>query len=149
MTSFYLAARYSRHPEMRDIRDTLVARGHTVTSRWIDQHGGDQLESAVHADLNNNPDDYRQFAEKDLADIRAADWLVSFTSADGGGKGGRHVEFGYGLGTMAPRLILVGPLENVFHTLVPAWCRYPDVTAFLASPFTFPAQRTWVAEPTS
>jgi hypothetical protein len=134
VTAFYLAARFSRHPEMRGIRDTLVARGHTVTSRWIDLHGGDQLESAIPDALNANPDEYRRFAEDDLADLEEADVVVSFTSADGGGKGGRHVELGYAACLFPPdQLMLVGPLENVFHALIPPERRFPDVAAFLAA----------------
>ena len=50
-----------------------------------------------------------------LAYFEAADVVISFTSV-GGGKGGRHVEFGYGLG-LGKKMIVVGPRENVFHTL--------------------------------
>lgn len=52
----------------------------------------------------------------DLEDLRAADTVISFTDEKGGGKGGRHVEFGVAL-ALEKRLILVGPRENVFHTL--------------------------------
>ena len=40
--------------------------------------------------------------------------MVSFTEG-GGGKGGRHVEFGLGL-AQGKRMIIVGPREHVFHT---------------------------------
>lgn len=39
----YLAARYSRHPEMRVVRDRLEASGHKVVSRWI-EGGGTSLQ---------------------------------------------------------------------------------------------------------
>jgi hypothetical protein len=48
---------------------------------------------------------------------------MSFTSA-GGGKGGRHVEYGLALG-LGKRLIICGPRENIFHTL-PQVEHYPD-----------------------
>jgi hypothetical protein len=33
MRRIYLVARYSRHPEMRQVQDELVSRGYLVTSR--------------------------------------------------------------------------------------------------------------------
>ena len=120
----YLAARYSRNDEMRGVRDVLRALGHEVTSRWIDQHGGNLLESIVAGKLNADPGHCAKYAQADIDDLMAADMVVSFTSADGGGKGGRHVEFGLALG-LGKRLILVGPRENVFHTL-PQVEHYPD-----------------------
>lgn len=118
----YLAARYSRHPEMRGIRDRLHELGHTVTSRWIDQHGGDLAESIAAESLNSDPDHGAVYAAADLDDIAAADAVVSVTGDGGGGKGGRHVEFGYGLG-LGKQAVVVGPRENVFHCL-------PDVVQF-------------------
>jgi len=70
----------------------------------------------------------------DLQDLHAADAVISFTSAGGGGKGGRHVEYGLAVG-LGKRLVLVGPREHVFHVLPDVeW--YPDwprlVTAWSA-----------------
>lgn len=120
----YLAARYSRNAEMRGVRDVLQALGYEVTSRWIDQHGGNLLESIVTTRLNAEPAECYQYAATDVDDLTRADTVVSFTSADGGGKGGRHVEFGLALG-LGKRLVIVGPRENVFHTL-PQIEWYPD-----------------------
>jgi hypothetical protein len=120
----YLAARYSRNDEMRGVRDVLEAFGHKVTSRWIDQHGGNLLESLVAEKLNGDPGGCSGYADADIEDLSAADVVVSFTSADGGGKGGRHIEFGLALG-LGKHLVVVGPRENVFHTL-PAVEWYPD-----------------------
>jgi hypothetical protein len=125
----YLAARYNRHPEMRVVRDRLQALGHEVTSRWIDLHGGELEESVTQRDLNFAPEIGRPFAETDLHDVSVSDVVASFTSEDGGGKGGRHVEFGVGL-ALGKRTIVVGPRENVFHTL---WTveHHPDLESFL------------------
>ncbi len=112
----YLASRFSRNDEMRGVRDVLTALGHEITSRWIDQHGGDQLESAAQEVLNSDPESVCHFGVHDLEDIQAADTTISFTSADGGGKGGRHVEHGIALG-LGKRVIVCGPRENIFHTL--------------------------------
>lgn len=125
----YLAARFSKHQEMQGVRDVLTALGHQVTSRWIDLHGGDQLESATHDQLNTNPNACSVYGIHDLEDIDAADVLVSFTYPDGGGKGGRHIEFGYGLAS-GKRMVLVGPRENIFHTLADVW-HYADWSHFV------------------
>ena len=120
----YLAARYSRNDEMRGVRDVLEALGHKVTSRWIDQHGGNLPESIVAEKLNAEPGECSKYAFIDLQDLKAADTVISFTSAGGGGKGGRHIEFGVALG-LGKDVIIVGPRENVFHTL-PQIEHYPD-----------------------
>jgi hypothetical protein len=131
----YLAARYSRHPEMRELRDMLHDQGHTVTSRWIDLHKdensveplGPHESSATAERLNEDPDSCRPFALHDLDDIETADVVVSFTGI-AGGKGGRHVEFGYGF-ARGKTMVIVGPNENIFHTLAPIHLADPD--AFL------------------
>jgi hypothetical protein len=101
---------------MQGVRDVLHALGHEVTSRWIDCHAGKYLVSFTPEHLNNDPEYCCGVAIHDLEDLRAADTVISFTDEKGGGKGGRHVEFGVAL-ALNKRLILVGPRENVFHTL--------------------------------
>jgi len=105
--SIYLASKFRRCEEMAEYADELRELGYEVTSRWITQHGGPGLSL----------DDPRfpQFALDDVEDVRRADTLISFT-AGGGGRGGRHAEFGMGV-AFGKRLILVGPVEHVFHTL--------------------------------
>lgn len=113
----YLAARYSRNEEMRGVRDVLEGIGHTVTSRWIDCHAGKYLTSFTPEHLNSDPEYCARLGLHDIEDIDAADMVISFTDAAGGGKGGRHVEFGYALAQPSKRVVLVGPRENIFHTL--------------------------------
>jgi hypothetical protein len=120
----YLVARYSRNAEMRGVRDVLESMGYEVTSRWIDQHGGNLPESIVAERLNAEPAECSKYAFIDLQDLKAADVVISFTSAGGGGKGGRHVELGVALG-LGKHVVVVGPRENVFHTL-PQIEWYPD-----------------------
>jgi hypothetical protein len=125
----YLAARYSRNEEMRQRRVDLHQRGIVVSSRWIDQHGGDVLESFVAEKLNNDPAHCARYAQIDLDDIVAADTMINFTGNGGGGKGGRHVEFGVAIDTS--QQIIIGPREHVFHTL-PQVLQYDTWEAFLA-----------------
>ena len=110
---FYLAARYSRHEELRGYADQLEHHGHVVTSRWISgEH--EALDSELLSPIN------RRLAEKffqdDMEDILAADALIAFTEASDSGfsRGGRHVEFGIAL-VAGLRLFVVGPWENLFY----------------------------------
>ncbi len=66
-----------------------------------------------------------------MDDLAAADTVVSFTSAASAGKGSRHVEFGLVLG-LGKHLVVIGPRENVFHTL-PVVERHASWEAFLAA----------------
>jgi nucleoside 2-deoxyribosyltransferase len=122
----YLAARYSRNPEMRVVEKALVALGHAVTSRWIrgthklPEGAGAAAAAALRA----------AWAAEDLEDLEAADVVVAFTEeprAERPGtpvsRGGRHVEFGYALGRKMP-VVVVGWRENVFHCL-PQVCFCP------------------------
>ena len=131
----YLAARYSRHPEMRDYRDQLVAHGHQVTSRWIDLHGGDLGQSIPPERLNAEPESCRRYAETDLMDIIQSEMVISFTEMEPGGKGGRHVEFGVGL-ALHKIMVVIGSREHVFHTLPSAgvyvnWTQFVRTTRIL------------------
>ncbi len=80
MRSVYLAARYSRHPEMRQVRDELVSRGYLVTSRWIDQHDGALPDSLDSAALNGEPARAGLFAQVDVDDLAAVEQHDSFTA---------------------------------------------------------------------
>lgn len=111
----YLAARYSRHPEMKKYADMLAQAGHVVTGRWI--LGDHELRSEGHSDA----DEWAvRWAQEDLDDLLAAEVVVSFTEGPGDvpgrARGGRHVEFGVALAA-GKALVVVGYRENVFHHL--------------------------------
>jgi hypothetical protein len=111
--SYYFAARYSRHPELRGYRDELRAAMPTtsVTSRWIDPLPGDEEDCSTDV-LAFEPERVWKYAEADCADIAAAETFVSFTGPVG--RGGRHIEHGYAM-ALGKRIVIVGPRENVFH----------------------------------
>lgn len=117
MTSFYLAARYSRRDEMLGVRDVLETFGHTVTSRWID---------GAHQAAPDDVDAMRRFASEDLSDLRDAERVLVFTETPREphtNRGGRHVELGIAYALGKP-ILIVGPYENAFTTLceqVPTW----------------------------
>jgi hypothetical protein len=122
----YLAARYSRHPEMQEYAQKLRRYGYEITSRWIEgdhDYRGD--ESA--------PADRLRFALEDWHDLCSADMVISFTEepgkAGGRNRGGRHVEFGAAL-AMGKRCIVIGYRENVFHE-VPEVEFYPSAVESL------------------
>lgn len=100
----YLAATYSRYPEMLEIAERLSRLGYEITSRWIE---------GLHNDLPAV-----QCATDDINDVLRADTVLFFTPADGQGKGkgGRHTEFGFAYG-MQKRILIIGERENVFHWL--------------------------------
>lgn len=132
----YLAARYSRHPEMRSIRESLGADfGIQVTSHWLDTDAQQAVEGAKNEDgsaasftpefLQQYPERCYHLAAQDLRDIDAADTIIFFSGS--GRKGGMHVEFGYAY-ARDKRMIVVGDRENVFHTL-PSITVYPTWSA--------------------
>jgi hypothetical protein len=112
----YLASRYSRHPEMREMRADLERLGIAVTSRWIN---GDHQISDDGLPAEAKAADRQRFAVEDWEDLMAADVVISFTEkprSATNSRGGRHVEFGAALAA-GKRVIVVGWRENVFHCL--------------------------------
>ena len=112
----YLAGQYPRRAELARYAAELRQRGITVTSRWLDTETEADLESATWEQRET-------WAANDLEDVDAADVVVVFTETASYGptRGGRHVETGFALARRKV-IILVGPLENVFHS-------HPDISA--------------------
>jgi hypothetical protein len=126
-TRVYLAARYSRHPEMQEYARQLRAAGFEITSRWINGNHqvmlngeplGPEREALFESNHESMETQRREFAGHDWDDLLAADVVISFTEQPrtGGTRGGRHVEFGAAL-ALQKRCIVVGWRENVFHCL--------------------------------
>jgi hypothetical protein len=108
----YLCSRYSRRQELVGVREELLRRGHTVTSRWLDTAWEEKDGTGSSA----APAEYREeFAINDMVDVMKADCLIAFTEGErSGSRGGRHVEFGIAL-ARGLHLIIVGTPENLFH----------------------------------
>jgi nucleoside 2-deoxyribosyltransferase len=98
----YLAAMYSRRDEMAKIADRLKGLGFEITSNWVYGAGEAKKDASI--------------AIMDIRDVDRADVVISFTQPSGSffTSGGRHVEFGYALGT-GKHCIVIGERENVFH----------------------------------
>lgn len=113
----YLAAKFSRRDEMREVAAWLGSLGYVVTSRWLQ----------VEEDMLNSPEG-PQWAAGDVEDVLNSDVVVFFSEAvgaPGAERGGRHVEFGVGVAA-GKKLIVVGHVENIFHrhprvVLVEGW----------------------------
>ena len=118
----YLAARYSRLKELNGYAVDLRCLGHKVEARWLDGYhqiheGVDKVEAAT----VSVPIEGRAFAEDDFQDVFEADMLIAFSEEPRAGGGSswrsraRRIRAGSSMGQN--RIIVVGPRENVFHTL--------------------------------
>lgn len=138
----YLAARYSRHPEMQGYAQGLREMGYEVTSRWI--YGSHQVmldgeplgpdrERLFEEGHPSMLAQRQEFAQHDWDDLLAADIVISFTERPRNpstSRGGRHVEFGAAL-ALGKVCLVVGWRENVFHCL-PGVQFYPTWAEVLA-----------------
>ncbi len=103
----YLSARYGKIDEMRNHAKELRDLGHHVTSSWL------RGTIAPSTDLSDPA--WPTIAQQDVNDVFACDAVIYFAEADRS-SGGRHVEFGMGLG-LGKRMMVVGEPEHLFHTL--------------------------------
>lgn len=109
--SIYIAGRYSRRNEFRQVRDKLIKRGYCITSNWLNEN--EPLQSQMGQKSSGW---YYDTQAVDLLDIFRANAVLFFSEDPlvGTPRGGRHVEFGYALGLLKP-IYVIGPKENVFH----------------------------------
>lgn len=116
----YLAARYSRMHELENYASELRDYGIETTSRWITG----RHETPPDGVAVDSPEHLAWAADEDLADLDDASVLIAFTEPEGAiygrGRGGRHVEMGYALGTNK-RIVVCGHRENVFCFLPEVW----------------------------
>lgn len=135
----YLAARYSRRDEMRGYAEQLADLGlATVEAAWLsgehDWGGSTSTPEELAA--------AQRYALDDMRDLARAHLVLVFTEGPdpaGRNRGGRHVEYGLALAGHLSRpatkyVLVVGPAENVFHTLpqVPRVADWTGALAYLA-----------------
>lgn len=122
----YLAAKYPRRDEMREVAVRLKEAGFQVTSRWLEETA--PLDGGLH---DGTPLSHMKTALQDIADIDHADMLLFFAedSYVGIPRGGRHFECGFAYGR-GKRIAIIGEPENNFHYL-PRIIHYKDVDSFL------------------
>lgn len=126
--NIYIAGRYSRRDEFRQVRDKLIKRGHTVTSRWLDEN------EPLNSQMGQHSSEWYVATQcVDLTDVELADAILFFAEDPlvGTPRGGRHVEFGFALG-LGQRIHVIGPKENVFH-YNPMVTHYSSLEDFLAT----------------
>lgn len=113
----YLAARYTRHPEMQLYAHQLRELGYEITSRWI-RGNHEMLPDGESDDTAVIPKHHTHLAHEDFDDVMAADIHINFTEAPRTGptRGGRHVEFGMAYIDFQT-IWVVGHRENIFHCL--------------------------------
>ena len=113
----YLAHNYAAQSYCRMIRKLVIALGHKVTSRWIDEEGA--IDSNVAANIC-------------IEDMQSADVIIHFAEQKGETPGeGKFVELGWGLGR-GKKLVVIGEGRCVFYA-VPNIRKYKDVMSWLES----------------
>lgn len=126
-TALYFAAKFRRRHELKRHRAELIDLGHVVTSRWLNQVEDTENEET---------------AAIDLADIEAADCLLSFSEVPRTeGRGGRHCELGIAIG-MNKGVIVIGHREHIFAHL-PEVLHYEHWIDFLATMEQPSLRNTW------
>lgn len=109
----YLASRTDNAGALRGLRTRLRARGHEVTSRWLDLDDGTLRRPTGEA----LPRDEAAFhARRDLEDIYRADVIVVYLAGWNGARGGMHFEAGYAL-ALGKKGAAVGECPTVFYAL--------------------------------
>jgi hypothetical protein len=112
----YLAARFSRQAELRDLIPGLAP--HEVVSQWLTEELDNYAETRAAAD---GCELLATYAARDLGDVATADVLVLFSEAPSGkgprpSRGGKDTEFGFALG-LGISVIVVGGPHQIFHHL--------------------------------
>ena len=103
----YLASNFKSQERIRKVRDEIKALGHTVTSSWLGEKGGQSFELQPH----NGP----RYATRDVGEIVTSDLLIIDTKEQSN-TGGREVEYGVAL-ALGKLVWVVGKHRNVFHTV--------------------------------
>lgn len=126
----YLAARYSRRPILAKWAEELQKLGHVIVSRWALRDSDHKLVDGLSPQAATG--ERIRFATEDLADIENCGMILSLMEEPrSNGRGGRHVEFGYGL-ALGKMMVIIGPKETVFHEL-PNVCSFETFDKFLES----------------
>ena len=122
----YIAARFSRKPEMLALAALFAQHNIKVRARWLNESVSP--DATLH---DVTPAYHTKTATDDIEDIDASDTIIFFSEDPlvGTPRGGRHVEFGYAL-AKGKRVVVIGPPENTFHYL-PGIINYSTVDDFL------------------
>jgi hypothetical protein len=105
----YVSGAFDHREELSGLAGGLIARGHEVTSNWLDE------PPLVFNDTEYQTWERRARANEDMEDVRRADAIV-FVTLWPSTTGGRHWEAGaaYAWGKTMYR---IGPIDNCFGHL--------------------------------
>lgn len=120
-TKVYLSAPFSQREYLvSEVVPWLRQHGYEVTSHWLketNEHGFELAQAIVDKNVNDEQaSEMNAMAQRDLQDIIDAEIFIRFALPFKHMTGSRYVEFGYGC-ALSPRLLLVGPAENLFDFL--------------------------------
>ena len=103
MSAIYLSASFGRRVELNGYRADLLARGHVVTSSWLD------------VEAEGPETDWRAACLTDKKDIRDAEVFIAFTDGELG-RGGKDWELGFVTGGCSwTQVLIVGPRVHLGH----------------------------------
>jgi hypothetical protein len=106
----YVASFFDTRVRIRPYADALWHKGYQVVSTWLNEVA--KPENITQEEF------WKKLAVKDLTEVKEAELLILDT-LDVTPRGGREVEFGFALGAFQNKAVyLVGPVRNIFHTLV-------------------------------
>jgi nucleoside 2-deoxyribosyltransferase len=104
----YVAAPFVERAEAKKVKAALMAAGHRVTSRWIDDHPG-----TSNAEWIDDAEKGRQEAREDLQDIEKAQAFILLNNYEH--STGRAIETGYAISAGLPIYILGRPTSGFHH----------------------------------
>ena len=116
--NIYIAGKYTARARLRQYKDYLSERGHIVLSTWLDQHEGD------YGTVTN--EQMCHMATRDAVEVTNANVFILDT-LDESATGGREVELGMAIAQNNKYIYLVGPVRNIFHTLVSHFDTWEDL----------------------
>ena len=105
MKKVYIACPFNERDEAKRVRDILLTKGITSTSRWIDTH-------LTELDLLSDADRERE-ALADIADVQRAEEFVYIAKGQST-SGGRDIELGYALAE-GMKVWFIGEPFSIFH----------------------------------
>lgn len=121
LRSLYIAASFTLAPLVHELRERLSGYA-DVTSTWCDE------PPMVNNDPRNAPREMRTRGNEDFLDIEQSDMVAVITTTPST-SGGLHTELGIAL-ALGKRVMLVGPMLNVFHYMNRIE-QFPDVDTFV------------------
>jgi hypothetical protein len=115
--NIYVAGWFGAKDRLRVVRDRLeAAKVGRVIGTWLDEEtGAPESPGLTTVGGGITPDQCREYAIRDLGEVRFSDLLIIDTQ-DVNPRGGREVEFGIAL-AFGVAVWVVGPKRNVFHYL--------------------------------